>query len=121
MGIDFNYQLTLDRDSITAHAAWIHEYQNYNSMFVNLGGAEHGSDTLDSIQLAATYHLGTRWGFTIEPFFTFGSRDNCVYNGGTCAPGTSTPVLSLITGLLLGEEKGNWKIRPFPIRIGEAR
>jgi hypothetical protein len=67
-------------------------------MFVNLGGAEHGSNTLDSIQLAATYHLGTRWGFTIEPFFTFGSRDNCVYNGGSCAPGTSTPVLSPITG-----------------------
>jgi hypothetical protein len=98
VGIDFNYQLTLDRDSITAHAAWIHEYQNYSSMFVNLGGAEHGSNSLDSIQLAATYHLGTRWGFTIEPFFTFGSRDNCVYNGGSCAPGTSIPVLSSVTG-----------------------
>jgi hypothetical protein len=98
IGIDFNYQLTLDRNSITLHGAWIHEYQNYSSQFVNLGGAEHGSDSLDSFQLAATYHLGTRWGFTIEPFFTFGSRDNCVYNGGTCAPGTAVPAVSPITG-----------------------
>jgi hypothetical protein len=96
VGIDFNYQLTLDRDSITVHGAWIHEYQNYSNAFVAAGGAEHGSDSLDSFQLAATYHLGTRWGFTIEPFVTFGTRDNCVYNGGTCVAGV--PVLSPITG-----------------------
>jgi len=98
VGIDFNYQLTLDHDSITVHGAWIHEYQNYSNLFVSLGGAQHGSNSLDSFQLAATYHLGTRWGFTIEPFMTFGSRDNCVYNGGTCAPGTSVAVVSPITG-----------------------
>ena len=98
IGVDFNYQLTLDKNSITVHGAWIHEYQNYSNLFVTQGGAEHGSDSLDSFQLAATYHLGTRWGFTIEPFMTFGSQDHCLYNGG-CTPGTTTPMtLSSISG-----------------------
>jgi hypothetical protein len=79
VGIDANYQVILDDNSITAHASWIRETQKYSPTFIELGGAENGSDVLNSFQLATTFHWGSHWSFTAAPFWTFGSRDQGLY------------------------------------------
>jgi len=79
VGIDLNYHLMLDDNSLTAHASWIHEMQHYSETFLELGGAGNSSDSLDSFQLATTFHWGAHWSFTAAPFVTFGSRDEVLY------------------------------------------
>jgi hypothetical protein len=80
VGIDANYQLILDDNSITAHASWTHEMQHYSDTFIQLGGAQNSSDTLDEFQLATTFHWGARWSFTAAPFVIIGSRDQVLYS-----------------------------------------
>jgi hypothetical protein len=78
IGLDANYQLTLGSDSLTAHASWIHEARDLNGTEA-AGGALHISDPLEAFKLALTYHLGTRWGFTVAPFLTTGRKDPLLY------------------------------------------
>jgi len=79
VGIDANYHLILDDNSVTAHASWIHETQHYSGTFIELGGAGNSSDSLDSFQIATTFHWGSHWSFTAAPFVTVGSKDSVLY------------------------------------------
>ena len=78
VGLDANYQINLGSDNITAHASWIHEIRDLNAT-ERAGGALHVSDPLNAFKLALTYHLGTRWGFTVAPFLTTGRKDPLLY------------------------------------------
>jgi hypothetical protein len=78
VGLDANYQVDLGKNDISVHASWIHESTNLNALQM-VGAAFNRSDPLDTFNLAATFHLGTRWGFTIAPFLTTGKKDSLLY------------------------------------------
>jgi hypothetical protein len=87
--IDLQYERPLGVNLLTLHTTYIHESSNLKSTFA-AGGAAAPSQHLNTFRADATYHLRSRYQFTLAGFSTTGSADPILF-----APAP-------ITGSLLG-------------------
>ncbi len=85
VALDLAFMRALGSNSFTLDGSWIHEQQAWRA-----GGAANATNTLRTFRIAAMYHLGQRYAFTLAPFVTTGSSDTLLY-----APG---PVVGSRTG-----------------------
>jgi hypothetical protein len=74
LGVDLQIQQPIGSDVVQLLARWVNERATWG-----VGNAEHGHTQLDELRLAATYYLGQRYGFTLGPFATFGSKDTVLF------------------------------------------
>lgn len=80
-GFDASYQYMGDNSNIyMAQLRFTHEDQNYGPSLTG-GGVSNAHDSLDDIRLDASYYWHNTLGATIQPFYTWGSRDMLLYAG----------------------------------------
>jgi len=87
--VDLQYERPFGVNLLTFHTTYIHESSDLNGTFA-AGGAAEPSHDLNTFRADATYHLRSRYTFTLAGFSTTGSADPILY-----APAP-------ITGSLLG-------------------
>jgi hypothetical protein len=87
--VDLQYERPFGVNLLTLHTTYIHERSDLNGTFA-AGGAAEPSHRLNTFRADATYHLRSRYTFTLAGFSTTGSTDPILY-----APAP-------ITGSLLG-------------------
>ncbi len=81
VAVDTQYQYYLGNernDNISAHATFIHEYQNLNGTFA-AGGSSKPSDNLNTFRMDGTYHFGSHAALTLGYFNVNGSTDSGLY------------------------------------------
>ncbi len=64
--------------TITAHATWIHEQQDWDASFP-LGVTANPSDTLRTLRISGTYYHDRKYGATLAYFSTTGDSDPLLY------------------------------------------
>jgi hypothetical protein len=89
-GFDAQYQYITDPHTLTAHANYVYETQNYNASFAN-GGTSNPSNHLNALKLWGTYYYQRKYGATAGGFWTTGSSDATLY-GTTLDQNTGLPV-----------------------------
>jgi hypothetical protein len=87
--IDLQYERPFGVNLLTVHMTYIHEISNLTATFA-AGGAAEALHRLNTFRTDATYHLRSRYTFTLSGFSTTGSGDPLLY-----APAP-------VTGSLLG-------------------
>ncbi len=81
LGVDAQYQYVTNPHTFTAQVRFIRERQHYGSSFAQ-GATSNPSDTLNSMQLKATYYYEHKYGVTLSPFVISGSADAGLYPSG---------------------------------------
>ncbi len=81
LGIDAQYQYVSNPHTFTTQARFIRERQSYGSSFAQ-GLTSNPSDTLNSMQVKATYYYQHQYGVTLSRFATRGSADAGLYPAG---------------------------------------
>lgn len=74
VAFDLAFMRSFGPNSFTTDATWIHESQKWSA-----GGAANLTNTLNTIRVAAMYHIGFRYAFTLAPFATTGTTDAGLY------------------------------------------
>ena len=87
--LDLSYERPFGVDLLTLHTTYIHEISNLRGTF-DAGGAAMPSHRLNTFRADATYHLRSRYTFTLAGFSTTGTGDPILF-----APAP-------VTGSLLG-------------------
>ena len=72
--VDLAYMHSFGSNSFTLDGTWIHEKQTWAA-----GGAANPTNTLRTFRMAAMYHIGQRYAFTVAPFVTTGTSDTPLY------------------------------------------
>ncbi len=78
LAADFQYQRMMGNNSLTLTGTWIHESRNLGAS-VDSGLASVASQTLNTYRVRGTYHLGQRYAFSLQPFYTTGTTDATLY------------------------------------------
>jgi hypothetical protein len=76
--VDCQYERPFGVNLLTAHATYIHEMSSLNATFA-AGGATEVTHRLNAFRADATYHLQSRYTFTLAGFSTTGTRDPLLY------------------------------------------
>jgi len=76
--VDLQYERPFGVNLLTLHTTYIHERSNLNGTFA-AGGATEPSHHLNTFRADATYHLRSRYTFTLAGFSTTGSADPILY------------------------------------------
>jgi hypothetical protein len=76
--IDLQYERPFGVDLLTVHTTYIHERSDLNGTFA-AGGVAEASHHLNTFRADATYHLRSRYTFTLAGFSTTGSADPILY------------------------------------------
>ena len=87
--VDLQYERPFGVNLLTAHTTFIREISNLNGTFSAVGAAK-ASHHLNAFRADATYHLRSRYTFTLAGFSTTGNTDPILY-----AP---APVTGSLTG-----------------------
>ncbi len=98
--IDLQYERPFGVDLLTFHTAFIHESSHLDGTFA-AGGAATASHFLNTFRADVTYHLQSRYTFTLGGFSTAGSADPILF-----APAP-------VTGSLLGSPNSSGFIGQF--------
>ena len=94
IAFDAQYERSLGKGNMTAHAIWIHESQKLDADFA-AGAAENPKNTLKTLRVDASAYTASRIGVTLGYFSTSGSPDALRYPGGA------------MTGSAIGSPKSN--------------
>lgn len=78
---DVQYERPVGISSLSLHAASIHERTSLDGTFA-AGGAATTSHNLDTVRADATYHLRSRYSFTLAGFSTTGTSDAILFAPG---------------------------------------
>ncbi len=76
--IDLQYERPFGVNLLTLHAAYIHERSSLDGTFA-AGGATLPKHALNTVRADATYHLRSRYTFTLEGFSTTGTADPILF------------------------------------------
>lgn len=76
LAVDAQYQRVFGRNSLSAHATFIHERQTWDT---TAGLSANTRNTLNTFRVDAIYHLGLQYGLALAPFATTGSADPVLY------------------------------------------
>jgi hypothetical protein len=76
--IDLQYERPFGPNLVTLHATYMHERSDLNATFAAGGAAEPVHD-LNTLRADATYHLRSRYTFTLSGFSTTGTGDPLLY------------------------------------------
>jgi hypothetical protein len=87
--IDLQYERPFGANLLALHATYIHERSNLANTFA-AGGAATRTRHLNTFRVDGTYHLRSRWAFTLAGFRTSGSADSLLY--------AAAPVTGSVTG-----------------------
>jgi len=74
VAFDMAFMQSFGANSFTTDATWIHESQTWSA-----GGAANPTNTLNTVRVAAMYHIASRFAFTLAPFSTTGTSDATLY------------------------------------------
>ena len=74
VAFDLAFMQSFGPNSFTTDATWIHESQKWSA-----GGTTNATNTLNTVRVAAMYHIGSRFAFTLAPFSTTGTSDATLY------------------------------------------
>jgi hypothetical protein len=74
VAFDMAFMQSFGANSFTTDATWIHESQKWSA-----GGAANPTNTLNTVRVAAMYHIASRFAFTLAPFSTTGTSDATLY------------------------------------------
>jgi hypothetical protein len=92
--LDLQYERPFGVNLLTLHATYLHEKADLDATFA-AGSAAMSSHQLDTVRVDATYHVRSRYTFTLAGFSTTGSSDAALYaqapitGSGTGSPATS--------------------------------
>jgi hypothetical protein len=78
LALDTQFEHPMGNDMLTLRGTFIHENQSLSASVEN-GDANSTSQSLDTLNLNGTYHLGTAAAFSIGGFNTTGSHDSALY------------------------------------------
>ena len=78
LALDSQFEHPMGNDMLTLRGTFIHENQSLDASAEN-GDANSTSQSLDTLNLNGTYHLGTAAAFSIGGFNTTGSHDSALY------------------------------------------
>jgi len=79
VGVDASYQFIDGSEHIvTVKALYVHERQHLDATYAS-GGSEHRDNSLQSLNVNASYWYQNTWGVTLGAFSTTGSRDAMLY------------------------------------------
>jgi hypothetical protein len=78
LALDTQFEHPMGDDMLTLRGTYIHENQSLDASVEN-GDANSTSQSLDTVNLNGTYHLGTAAAFSIGGFNTTGSHDSALY------------------------------------------
>jgi hypothetical protein len=78
LALDSQFEHPMGNNMLTLRGTYIHEKQNLDASF-DAGDASNDSNSLDTVNLNGTYHLGTKAAFSIGGFSTTGDKDNLLY------------------------------------------
>jgi hypothetical protein len=76
--IDLQYERPFGVNLLSLHAAYIHEHSSLDGTFA-AGGATVSKHALNTVRADATYHLRSRYTFTLEGFSTTGTADPILF------------------------------------------
>jgi hypothetical protein len=76
--VDLQYERPFGVNLLTLHATYIHEGSTLANTFA-AGGAAAPAQHLNMFRVDGTYHLRSRWAFTLAGFSTSGSADPLLY------------------------------------------
>jgi hypothetical protein len=79
--LDAQYEHAMGDDMLTLRGSYIHEKQDLNRSFAD-GVSANPSNSLDTLNLNGTYHLGTKAAFSLGYFSTSGDADTGLYAPG---------------------------------------
>lgn len=79
IGIDSEYQASIERHEITALLSWIHERQAWNASQA-LGGTSNAVDTLWNLKATLAYLYDKTYGAEVQYFAIGGSSDPLLYS-----------------------------------------
>jgi hypothetical protein len=79
LALDTQFEHPMGNDMLTLRGTFIHENQSLSASVEN-GDANSTSQSLDTLNLNGTYHLGTAAAFSIGGFNTTGSHDSALYS-----------------------------------------
>lgn len=74
VAFDLAFMRSFGANSFTTDATVIHESQKWSA-----GGSTNPTNTLTTVHVAAMYHIGSRYAFTVAPFSTTGTSDATLY------------------------------------------
>jgi len=101
--IDLQYERPFGVNLLTLHTTFIHESSDLAAT-VAAGGAATPTQHLNMLRADATYHLGSRYAFTLAGFSTSGSADPLLF---TAAPVTGSALGSPNSSGFVGQA-GFW-------------
>ncbi|MDQ2945312.1 MAG: cytochrome C [Acidobacteriota bacterium] len=101
--VDLQYERPFGVDLLTVHATYIHETSHLDATFAS-GGATEPSHHLNTFRANATYHLRSRYEFTLAGFSTTGNADPILF---APAPVTGSALGSPNSGGFIGQA-GYW-------------
>jgi len=104
--VDLQYERPFGVNLLTCHTTYIRERSNLNGTFA-AGGAAEPSHHLDAFRADATYHLRSRYTFTLAGFSTTGNADPILF---APAPVTGSLLGSPNSGGFIGQA-GFWPVQ----------
>jgi hypothetical protein len=111
--VDLQYERPFGVNLLTCHTTYIRERSNLNGTFA-AGGAAEPSHHLDAFRADATYHLRSRYTFTLAGFSTTGNADPILF---APAPVTGSLLGSPNSGGFIGQA-GFWPVQNVGILAG---
>jgi hypothetical protein len=104
--VDLQYERPFGVNLLTFHTTYIHERSDLNGTFA-AGGAAEPSHHLNTFRADASYHIRSRYTFTLAGFSTTGSDDPILY---APAPITGSLLGSPNSGGFIGQA-GFWPVQ----------
>lgn len=81
LAFDLEYMRPFGENSLTVTGTWIHESRNMGASVAS-GAASVTDQTLNTLRLRGTYHVGQRYAISLGPFATSGTSDGTLYAPG---------------------------------------
>jgi hypothetical protein len=81
LAFDFEYLRPFGGNSLTVTGTWIHEGRNLGASVAS-GAASVANQTVNTVRVRGTYHVGQRYAFSLAPFATSGTSDGTLYAPG---------------------------------------
>ncbi len=80
VGIDSQYQVSIERNDITALISYIYENEKWNASQA-LGNTSHASDALKNLKVTVDYLFDKTYGGMVQYFAIDGQSDALLYSG----------------------------------------
>ncbi len=104
--VDLQYERPFGADMLTVHSTYIHQTSHLDATFA-AGGAAEPSHHLNTLRANATYHLRSRYEFTLSKFSTTGHADPILF---APAPVTGSALGSPNSSGFIGQA-GFWPVQ----------